>query len=136
MKRIISLWNMGYLVLSSASSCHTFRHKTKTDQHNRFQYAQTAFVSDSAVRYWHFNSDSAFSYHPDSGLRTLSGRLLGWELSLNHKLDHYTVDSVRSFRYSTNERTRNRGNIGSISYTFLVYLGAMLVVFFFVVRRK
>ncbi|MBD1434383.1 hypothetical protein H8B06_16240 [Sphingobacterium sp. DN00404] len=136
MKRIISVWNMGYLVLSLASSCHTVRHKTKTDQHNRFQYAQTVFVSDSAVRYWHFSSDSTFSYHPDSGLRTLSGRLMGWELRVNHQKEQHTLDSVISRQHNETELKRNSRDIWPISYTFFVWVVAIFVIAFFVVGRK
>ena len=122
---------MAYLILLLVPSCHTVRKKIERDEQSRFQYAQTAFMSDSAVRYWYFASDSAFSYHPDSGLNTLSGRLLGWEVNVNHKLEQYTLDSASSLQHDETEVTRDKRRIWSLGYTVFVFLGAILVFVFF-----
>lgn len=131
MKKFISLWAMAYLILLLVSSCHTVRKKIERDEQSRFQYAQTAFISDSAVRYWYFYSDSAFSYHPDSGLHTPSGRLLGWEVNVNHKLEQYTLDSASRLQHDETEVTRDKRRIWSLGYTVFIFLGAILVVVFF-----
>ncbi|PRD54713.1 hypothetical protein C5749_14870 [Sphingobacterium gobiense] len=112
------------------------RKKMNSNVQHQFAYAHTAFASDTAIRHWYFASDSAFAYHPDSGLRTFSGRLLGWESSVSHKLEQHTVDSASNFQYSAKELTRDSHNIWTIGYIFWASLGAMLVVFFFVVRRR
>jgi len=98
------------------------------EQH-RFAYTHTAFASDSAVRYWYFASDSAFSYHPDSGLRTLSGRLLGWERRVSLRLEEHTLDSASSYQHSAKELARDSRNPGvlcSIVFFLLLFLGLIV----------
>src|SRR5690606_13957784 len=107
------------------SSCYTMRKRMDSAEQHGLAYTHTAFASDSTFRYWYFASDSAFSYHPDSGLRTLSGWLLGWESNVSHKLEQHTVDSASNFQYSAKELTRESHNIWTIGYLFWASLGAM-----------
>lgn len=90
-----------------ASSCNTLRKKTERKEQHRYAYAQSAFTSDSILRHWYFTSDSAFSYHPDSGLHTFSGRLLGWERRVNHSREQHTLDSAGSYQHNANELARD-----------------------------
>lgn len=98
------------------------------NSNNRFQYAQTVLASDSAIRHWYFSSYSAFSYHPDSGLRTFSGRLLGWEFSVNHKLEQQTVHSMGEWKYDEREVGRNGGEIQLVGYVLFVLLAIIFVI--------
>jgi|SRR5690606_19571848 len=130
MKRVLTIQGGVCLILLLASSCYTMRKKTNSGEQHQFAFAHTALASDSAVRYWYFASDSAFAYHPDSGLRTVSGRLLGWESSVSHKLEQHTLDSNSSWKQNETEVRRNSGNIWLIGYTFLVSVGVIFVIVF------
>ena len=136
MRKLVTVQGIAYLTLLLTSSCYTMRKKMNSGEQHQFAYTHTAFASDSAVRYWYFASDSAFVYHPDSGLRTFSGRLLGWESNVNHKLVQHTLDSASSYQHSAKELSRERRNIWPISETFWVFVGVMSIIAFFVVRRK
>jgi len=111
-----------------ASSCSTLRKRMDSAEQHRFAYTHTAFASDSAVRYWHFISDTAFSYHPDSGLRTLSGRLLGWERRVSLRLEEHTLDSASSYQHSAKELTRDRKSIWQLHHYISILLLMVLVV--------
>ncbi|NGM64417.1 hypothetical protein [Sphingobacterium sp. SGR-19] len=104
------------------------------EQHG-FAYTHTASASDSAFRYWYFASDSAFSYHPDNGLRTLSGRLLGWEYRVNHQSEEYTVDSTSKLQYSGKESTRNSASNYLLRYAIFLLPVVSFVVAYRVIRR-
>lgn len=111
MRKLMTIQAIAYLALLLTSSCYTMRKRANSAEQHRFAYAHTAFTSDSTFRYWYFASDSAFSYHPDSGLRTLSGRLLGWEYRVNHQSEEHTVDSTSNFQYRGKELIRDSPSI-------------------------
>ncbi len=86
------------------SSCRTVKQKTSTQESMiQKQYTETqsrqAAVSqwwDSTGRYWSFNSDSAFYYHPDSGLYAGSGTLSVSENKITLQTQNTVVDGVHT----------------------------------------
>ncbi|RZF57992.1 hypothetical protein EWE74_20205 [Sphingobacterium corticibacterium] len=104
------------------------------EQHG-FSYTHTTFASDSAFRYWYFASDSAFAYHPDSGLRTLSGRLFGWEYLVNHRSEEHTVDSASSYQYNAKESTRNSAHNCLLCYAVFLLLMVSFIIAYRMIRR-
>lgn len=85
-------------------SCRTVKEKNEQFNYQREQtytnwqrqQAQGFQISDSTGRYWSFRTDSAFYYHPDSGLRALSGALVLWEKSLLKQVWSSKLDSSRT----------------------------------------
>ncbi|MBD1425215.1 hypothetical protein [Sphingobacterium arenae] len=127
MKKLATVHAIASLTLLLTSSCYTMRKRMDSAEQHGLAYTHTAFASDSTFRYWYFASDSAFSYHPDSGLRTLSGRLLGWELSVNHQSEEHTVDSTSNFQYSEKKLIRDSPGIWPIIRFIAVLLAVALI---------
>lgn len=129
MKRILYMFMAVWGTCWMVSSCNTMRKKVENKANHRYTFTQSVAASDSAMRYWHFASDSAFAYHPDSGLRTTSGHLLGWELSTKRRLEQQIRDSVSNYEHGTKELTRdsrNRGVLCSIVFFLLLFLGLIV----------
>lgn len=74
------------------------RHLAIENKHSTIQWNHY----DSTGRYWHFQSDSPFYYHPDNGLYGRGGLLLVEEHLLNNTLWQSHSDSVR---YQLEERS-------------------------------
>ncbi|MDR2285097.1 MAG: hypothetical protein LBE37_17925 [Sphingobacterium sp.] len=51
---------------------------------------------DSTGRYWHFTTDSAFYYHPDSGLYAARGMLSMSESNLQVQRQELLLDSIHT----------------------------------------
>lgn len=111
------------------------RKRANSGEQHGFAYAHTAFASDSAIRYWYFASDSAFAYHPDSGLRTFSGRLLGWESNVSHKLEQQNLDSVSSYQHNAKESTRHSASNCLLRYAIFLLLLVIFVIAYRVIKR-
>lgn len=136
MRKLATVYGIACLTLLLISSCYTMRKRMDSAEQHGFAYTHTASASDSAFRYWYFASDSAFSYHPDSGLRTLSGRLLGWEYRVNHQSEEHTVDSTSKLQYSGKESTRNNASIWPMIRFIAVLLAVALILARYYRSRK
>ena len=136
MRKLVTVQGIAYLTLLLTSSCYTMRKKMNSGEQHQFAYTHTAFASDSAVRYWYFASDSAFVYHPDSGLRTFSGRLLGWESNVNLKLVQHTLDSVGERKHDEREIVRDGSKIQLVCYSLLALMVLIFVIAFWVIKWR
>ena len=136
MRKLVIVQEIACLALLLTSSCYTLRKRMNSVEQHGFSYTHTTFASDSTFRYWYFASDSAFSYHSDSGLRTLSGRLFGWELGVNHKQEQQTFDSISSLQHKEMEAMQDRNSIWTRWYTVPIFLAVILVILFFMLKRK
>ena len=91
-----------FAILFYASlGCRTTKEKTTQQSYEREQaytYQQHKYTEafgwiDSSGRYWTFHSDSAFYYHPDSGLRARQGLLSLWENKVQKQAWTSVMDS-------------------------------------------
>ena len=115
-------------LLCLLGACRTTRQKISTAEQHTFQQAQTQLWWDSTMRYWYFHTDSAFSYHPDSGLHTLSGRLMGWEFRVNHRKEQFTMDRESSYKDKVKGLTRDRQGIWRLSHYITIPLVMILLI--------
>lgn len=116
------------------AACTTLRQKVVREEQDHVQYAQMAAASDSLFRAWYVYADSGFRYHPDSGLHTLSGRLLGWEVRVNHRQEQSSSDSVGRVRSSETETQRNNTASGLWRFAFVAAV-ALIIGIFLVIRK-
>ncbi|WP_165384779.1 hypothetical protein [Sphingobacterium corticibacterium] len=135
MRKLVIVQEIACLALLLTSSCYTLRKRMNNAEQHGFSYTHTTFASDSAFRYWYFASDSAFAYHPDSGLRTLSGRLFGWEYLVNHRSEEHTVDSASSYQYNAKESTRNSAHNCLLCYAVFLLLMVSFIIAYRMIRR-
>src|SRR5690606_2135621 len=75
-----------------------------------------------------------FRYRADSGLHTLSGRLLGWEVRVNHRQEQRSSDSVERVRSSETETQRNNTASGLRRFAFVAAV-ALIIGIFLVIRK-
>lgn len=93
-----------FFIFCTIVSCRTVKEKNEQLDYQREQsysnwqrqQAQLFQFTDSAGRYWIFQSDTTFGYHPDSGLRASSGTLGLWEHSVQKQVWSSTLDSNRT----------------------------------------
>lgn len=116
------------------AACNTLRQKVVREEQDHVQYAQMAAASDSLFRAWYVYADSGFRYHPDSGLHTLSGRLLGWEVRVNHRQEQRSSDSMGRVRFSESEMQRNNTASGPWRLVFIAAV-ALAIGIFLVIRK-
>ena len=84
------------------SSCRTLKEKAEQQQsmvqkhYTETQSRQAAMSQwwDSTGRYWYFTTDSAFYYHPDSGLYAAQGMLSMSESNLQVQRQELLLDSI------------------------------------------
>ncbi|MBL1408693.1 hypothetical protein [Sphingobacterium faecale] len=89
-----------FLILLTAlwsSACRSnkesnfLQQQVETSSHN--QASLQWHRSDSTMRYWYYQSDSPFYYHPEVGLFGTSGRLAVGEKQLKHQAGKIQQDS-------------------------------------------
>lgn len=82
-------------------SCRTIKEKTTQQAyereeaytHRQHTYTEAFGWVDSTWRYWSFRTDSAFHYHPDSGIYAKQGLLSLWENKLQKQTWTATTNS-------------------------------------------
>ncbi|MFD2557180.1 hypothetical protein [Sphingobacterium tabacisoli] len=93
-----------FSILFTFSSCRTLKQKT-FEQESMIQKQYTGVQSrqaamsewwDSTGRYWFFSTDSAFYYHPDSGLYATQGMLSMSESNLQVHRQELLLDSIHT----------------------------------------
>lgn len=92
------------VTLFTFSSCRTLKEKTEQQQsmlqkkYTETQSRQAAMSQwwDSTGRYWSFITDSAFYYHPDSGLYAARGIMSMSESNLQVERQELLLDSIHT----------------------------------------
>lgn len=86
------------LTLLLAQSCRTVKdHSNAYQRYETIEKRQSTLQwnqYDSTGLYWHFQSDSPFHYHPESGLYGWGGKLIVGEKRVQHKLWQLHDDSI------------------------------------------
>ncbi|MCC2599392.1 hypothetical protein [Sphingobacterium sp. FBM7-1] len=67
-------------------------------------------------------------------MHTLSGRLLGWEVRVNHRQEQRSSDSVGRVRSSETETQRNNTASGLWRFAFVAAV-ALIIGIFLVIRK-
>lgn len=104
MKNSVIITLMTLFTLFTFCSCRTRKEKTEQQQ-SMFQKKYTETQSrkaamsqwwDSTGRYWSFITDSAFYYHPDSGLYAARGIISMSESNLQVERQELLLDSIHT----------------------------------------
>ncbi|SKB65015.1 hypothetical protein SAMN05660841_01694 [Sphingobacterium nematocida] len=101
MKNSTIITHITLVILFTFSSCRTVKEKTTQQSYEREQaythwqhkYTEAFGWMDSTGRYWSFSTDSAFHYHPDSGIYAKQGLLSFWEDKLQKQVWTSIIDS-------------------------------------------
>lgn len=105
MNKKVNIWP---LVIFLSLSCRPAREVVIRDEQTTRQYAGLVWGADSSSHLWHFTSDSAFFYHPDSGLWAYSGILGGRQVQTRQTVQREFRDStayVRDSRETQQDKT-------------------------------
>lgn len=141
MKNITLVTLIPLLIISCRTSKHRLVEQKATQQIrlSASQEWQQYLQQDSTKRYWHFASDSAFYFHPDSGLWAQGGWLYAEEQSVHTREQQSGIshrDSLASQQHSSRtEQTSIRKN-QLPGYIYLLILLAVGSVGFYYIGRK
>lgn len=122
-------------------ACGSVKYRTEqsrrdSEQAQEFEHYRQADMfnwMDSAGRYWQLSTDSAFYYHPDSGLRAKEGFMWLWERSVQREGRAAWMDSSRidnSLKESSSSANiSRRSSISGRFVALMALLGGLTVVF-------
>ncbi|WP_233789207.1 hypothetical protein [Sphingobacterium sp. HMA12] len=122
--------------LLTLTSCKIYENKQRDKrkefemdwQHLQQRQRQYTFRKDTLSRLWYFWTDSAFRFHPDSGLFAQSGSLLGQELQgsiSTQSRDRSETDEQGRLKASKQQRNSKK----LLSAEYLWPFGFVLVLF-------
>ncbi|WP_433902820.1 hypothetical protein [Sphingobacterium puteale] len=126
--------SIGLLILIS---CKLYEHKKRDKreeveidwQHTELRQRLYTFRQDTLSRRWYFWTDSAFRFHPDSGLLAQSGILLGQESKRN--IDKQMQDLTTKNKQGKQKEVKHDQSINrmiSVKYFWFVGFAVVLLV--------
>jgi len=110
--------SIGLLILIS---CKLYEHKKRDKreeveidwQHTELRQRLYTFRQDTLSRRWYFWTDSAFRFHPDSGLLAQSGILLGQESKRN--IDKQMQDLTTKSKQGKQKEVKQQRNSNKLT---------------------
>ena len=140
MKRIIYI-----IALSTITSCLSTKEKAQwsnktqstEEVSNNLSYGYTWQQVDSFGRWWHFQTDSSFRYHADSGIAAGSGSLWLWEMGSSltqqqEQLDQQTIEK----KEQTRKEQYNQRQSFKVEVYWLLLLLAIGGIFWLKIRGR
>ncbi len=141
MKNITLVALITLLTLSCRTSKHRLEEQKATQQIrvSESQEWQQYLARDSTKRYWHFASDSAFYFHPDSGLWAQGGWLYAEEQSarkskLQFNISHRDSAAIKQHSSRTEQTTIRKNQLPWYIYV-IALLGIGSAGFYYIGRK-
>ncbi|GEM_PF-2539462 len=141
--RIIQTASVCFIIAIGMLACRstkerrseTYRQDAISDVVTFARARQQQISVDSSQQMWSFYSDSAFTFHPDTGLRALSGYLLFAQTALQAKQSQYANDveaktsNAEALSYGVEQSSREAISPWALGAVFLVLLllGCLLI---------
>jgi len=116
-------------------SCSVFQGKKRLEEnstkiHSQYEQQNLQFhqkQQDSLSSYWYFSTDSAFWFHPDSGLWAKSGRIFAIQSNIKRKEENLQRQQANRKESSTADTRVKREN-KVVSTEIFAIGGVMLAV--------
>lgn len=124
------------------SACHTAKQKRSEEQHTSTKRMSGQVVDfsykkqDSHFRTWYVWTDSAFRFHPDSGLIGRAGGLIAQELSTSTtQKNQITADVLQESSRSDTERKYNHTRSTSMGRFVVAAMMLIIALWFFYYKK-
>jgi len=116
-------------------SCSVFRGKKQLEEkstkiHNHYEQQNLQFhqkQQDSLSSYWYFSTDSAFWFHPDSGIWAKRGKIFTHQSNIKRAEENWQLRQANSEAASVSDSRVKREN-KVVSAEFFAIGGVMLAV--------
>ncbi|WP_153846068.1 hypothetical protein [Sphingobacterium paramultivorum] len=124
-------------------SCTIFKHRTEENQYTSAKHHKEKEVNfsyrknDSLSRLWYFWTDSAFRFHPDSGIMGRSGGMIVRESMKSDVQGSQSIHvAYRDDLQSSSERKSKTTRVAPFGVVIVIGFVLILLMVLFICRRK